>query len=87
MSFRGDDEKWLEKFRAIWTKIEDLKNIKLNALSVYDNRYIKIKIRTYDNKVYTNFRDLNVPRRWYRMWIFYSHFYWFFTCIIKQLCL
>ena len=32
MSFRIDDEKLLEKYKAIWTKIEDLKNIELNAL-------------------------------------------------------
>ena len=43
MSFRVDHEKLLEKYKAIWTKIEDLKNIKLNALPVYDDRYIKIK--------------------------------------------
>ena len=45
-SFRIDDEKLLEKYKAIWSKIEDLKNIKLNALPVCDDRYIKIKIRT-----------------------------------------
>ena len=28
----------LEKYKTIWTKIEDVKNIKLNALPVYDNR-------------------------------------------------
>ena len=61
MSFRIDDEKLLEKYEAIWTKIEDLKNIELNALSVYDDRYIKTKIRTYGDKVYTNFRGLIVP--------------------------
>ena len=38
MSFRTDNEKLLEKYKAIWTKIEDLKNIKLNALSVFDDR-------------------------------------------------
>ena len=38
------------------TKIEDLKNIKLYALPVYDDRYIKIKIRKYGNKVYSSFR-------------------------------
>ena len=32
MSFRIDDEKLLEKYKTIWTKIEHLKNIKLNAL-------------------------------------------------------
>ena len=44
----------------VWFKIEDLKNIELNALPVYNDRYIKIKIRTYGDKVYTNFRGLNV---------------------------
>ena len=46
MSFHIDDEKLLEKYKAIWTKIEALKNVKLNALPVYDDRYIKTKIRT-----------------------------------------
>ena len=61
MSFLMDDEKLLEKYKTIWTKIEDLKNIKLNALTVYDDSYIKTKIRTYGDKVYTFFRGLNVP--------------------------
>ena len=45
MSFCLKDEKLLEKYKAIWTEIEDL-NIELNTLPVYDDRYIKIKIRT-----------------------------------------
>ena len=60
MSFHIDDEKLLGKFKAIWTKIQDLKNIKLNTLSVYAGRYIDPKIRTYGDKVLTNFRGLNV---------------------------
>ena len=60
MSFCIDDEKLLKKF-VIWTKTEDLKNIELNALPAYDDRYIKTKIRTYGDKVCTNFRGLNVP--------------------------
>ena len=61
MSFHIDDEKLLEKHKAISTKIEDLKNIKLNPLLVYVDRYIETKIRTYGDKIYTNFRGLNVP--------------------------
>ena len=61
MSFCIDDEKLLEIYKAIWVKIEDIKNIELNTLSVYDDRYIKTKIRTYGDKGYTNFRGLNVP--------------------------
>ena len=35
MSFRINDEKLLEKHKAIWTKIEDLKNIELHALPYF----------------------------------------------------
>ena len=30
-----DDENLLEKYKTIWTKIEDLKNIKLNPLCLF----------------------------------------------------
>ena len=59
--YRIDNEKLLEKYKAIWTKSKDFKNIQLNILPVYDDRYIKTKIRTYSNKVYSNLCGLNVP--------------------------
>ena len=48
-----DVEKLLEKYKAIWTKIKALKNIELHALPAYNVRYIKTKIRTYGDKVYS----------------------------------
>ena len=82
MSFCLKDEKLLEKYKAIWTEIEDL-NIELNTLPVYDDRYIKIKVRTYDDKVYKKLSWLICAKRWYRMRIFYSYFYWIFACMWK----
>ena len=61
MSFRIDDEKLLEKYKAIGAKIEYLKNIELNALLVNNDRQIKNKRKAYGNKIYTNFCGLNVP--------------------------
>ena len=75
VSFHIDDEKLLEKYYylqyyyqksitksiTIYIKIEDLKNIRLDALPVYDGRYIKTKIRTFDDKLYKNFRGLDMP--------------------------
>ena len=41
---------------------EDLKNIELNALPVFDSRNMKTEMRANDDKVYTNFlHGLNVP--------------------------
>ena len=49
MSLRKDD-KLLENYKAIWSKIEDLKNTELNALPACDFRYIKTRIKTYSDK-------------------------------------
>ena len=62
MSFHIDDKKLFEIYKAIWTKIEDLKNIEVDSSPVYDNRYTKTKIGTYGDKIYANSRDLNVPK-------------------------
>ena len=43
MSLLIDDGKLLKKYKTIWTKIEDLQNIDLEALPAYDGRYIKTK--------------------------------------------
>ena len=45
MSFLVDVEKLLEKYKAIWTKIDDSQNTELNVLPVYDDGYIKPKIK------------------------------------------
>ena len=39
-----------------------IQSIELNTLPVYDDIYIKTKIRTYGHKAYTNFCGLNVPK-------------------------
>ena len=61
MSFCIDDYELLEKYETIWIKIEDLKNVELNALPVYDDWYMKTKVGTYGDKIYTIFHGLNMP--------------------------
>ena len=55
LSFCIDDEKLLEKYKAIWTKIENFKNIELNALAVYDDRFATIVFLIMDS----NFKILH----------------------------
>ena len=47
ISLRIDDEEPLERYKTIWIKIEDLKNIELNYLPVYDNVYICMYVYIY----------------------------------------
>ena len=37
------------------------KSFCIDALPVYDDRYIKTKVRSYGDKCYANFRGLNIP--------------------------
>ena len=55
MSFCIDNDKLLERCKTVWTRIKNVKDIKLNALPVYDDRYIKDQVRTSGDKIYTNF--------------------------------
>ena len=60
ISLGTDDEKLLQKYKAIWTKIEGLKNIQLKALPVFDDKCITTKIGKYCDKGFSNFSGLNV---------------------------
>ena len=62
MSFSIDEEKPLEKYNTIWSNGKGLQNIKLSARAIYDDRYIETKIKTYVDKVYTNFHGLDVSK-------------------------
>ena len=52
---------WQAIGKTVGTKIENLKNIELNDLPVYDDRYIKNKLRPYGDKIHITFWGLNVP--------------------------
>ena len=41
--------------------LQDLKNIELDALPVYGDRYVQSKMKIYSDKVYANFGGLDVP--------------------------
>lgn len=60
VNYGKDDCNLLKKYETNCTNIEDVQNIKLDALPAYDNRYIWIKLKTYDDKVNTIFRGLMV---------------------------
>ena len=40
VSFIIDDDMLLEKYESIWTKIQNIRNIELHALPVYDDKCI-----------------------------------------------
>ena len=64
ISCKAIDHKLFKKYNKIWGKIKNLLNIKFDSEPVYgdDDKYIKTKIKTYGDKVNTNFQGKKVPK-------------------------
>ena len=64
MSFKVSDNKLLKKYKKIWARISNLMNIEFDSETVYDDndKYIKAKIKMYEDRVNTNFQGKKVPK-------------------------
>ena len=61
MSFKIEDVEVYIKYNNIWNKIkESLGNIKLSSDVIYDDQYIKTKVKTF-KRVKTLFSDDIIP--------------------------
>ena len=58
MSFKVTDNNLLEKYGEIWRRVRNLMNIEFDCEPVYGDidKYIKIKIKMYEDKENTNFQ-------------------------------
>ena len=65
MSFKVGDNKLLKKYSKIWDKITNLMNIEFDSEPVYgdNDKYIKTKIKLYEDRVNTNFQGKKVPKK------------------------
>ena len=50
-----NDKEIFKKYSEIWNKIKRLIKKGFNSKLVYKDKYIKTKIKIYNNRVYTNF--------------------------------
>ena len=64
MPFKVDDNKLLKKYNRIWEINSNLLNIEFDSEPVYgdDDKYIKSKIKMYEDRVNTNFQGKEVPK-------------------------
>ena len=57
-----DDEVW-EKYEQIWDVIKNKLSIKFHSEPIYENNYLKTKVREYDGAIKTNFLDNGIPNK------------------------
>ena len=52
MPLKIEDDNLLVKYNEIWNKIKKMLNIKLHSQPVYDEKYIRNKIKTFNELVW-----------------------------------
>ena len=62
MSFVIKDDDVLDKYNEIWDKIKETLSIKFHSMPVYDEKYIKAKVREFNGVIKTNFLGDEVPK-------------------------
>ena len=61
-SFIVKDDDIIDKYNEIWDRIKEKLNIKFHSMPVYDQTYIKAKVREFDGKIKTNILGDGVPK-------------------------
>ena len=56
-----DDEVW-EKYEQIWDVIKNKLSIKFHSKPIYEQKYLKAKVREFDSVIKTNFLANDTPK-------------------------
>ena len=62
MSFVIKDDNVLDEYNEIWDKIKETSIIKFHSMTVYDEKYMKAKVREFNGVIKTNFLSDEVPK-------------------------
>ena len=57
-----NDTEILIKYSEMWNEIKRLTRKEFNSKPVYNDKYIKAKLKIYNNKVHTNFQYNKIPK-------------------------
>ena len=55
-----NDEVW-QKYEDIWDVIKNKLNTKFHSQPIYENQYLKAKLREFNGSIKTNFLGNNAP--------------------------
>ena len=62
MLFKIEDEDVYLKYNKIWNKIKSVLNVKFHSQPIYDDKYIKAKVKTFNNAINTLFSGDEIPK-------------------------
>ena len=62
MSFKIEEASVYLKYAEIWNKIKSIFNVKFHSQPIYDGKYIKNKLNTFNNTINTLFSRDAIPK-------------------------
>ena len=62
LSFLIKDDNLLEKYSEIWEQVKNSPKKDFDSEPVYNEKYLKANIKSYNGKTNTNFRDNKIPK-------------------------
>ena len=62
MSFKTEDESVYLKYTEIWNKIKKSLNTRFHRQPIYDDKYVKTKVKTFSSTINTLFSGNEIPR-------------------------
>ena len=62
MSFKIEDEVAYLKYTEIWNKIKKSLNARFHSQPIYDDKYIKNKVKTFSSMINTLFSGNEIPK-------------------------
>ena len=62
MSFLIKDDKLLEKYNEIWEKVEIIIKKEFGSEPLYNEKYLKAKIKSFNGIINTNFHNNKIPK-------------------------
>ena len=62
VSFKIEDEYGYLKYNEISNKIKSILNVKFHSQPIYDDKYIKTKVKTFNNSINTLFSRDEIPK-------------------------
>ena len=62
MSFKIEEDQVYIKYNSIWNKIKELLDIKFHSEPIYDDSYIKTKVKSFSDIIKTLFSGDKIPK-------------------------
>ena len=62
MSFKIEDDEVYIKYNSIWNKIKESLGVKFYSEPIYDDSYIKSKVKTFSDIIKTLFDGDEIPK-------------------------